>query len=119
MKKNTLTQPDPIEVNIFNKAIKILTKNNLEIHDKDIQFDQKDQKWFGHIKYFGNSTVDINLNHNPKNKKFYVSLFLDNDYSEDGCPECLETDKIEAKKELKPLLDDLDNQKIQYSFNWE
>jgi hypothetical protein len=119
LKKNPPKEKNPIEVDIYNQTVNLLTEKGIEIHDKNIQYDQIDKKWFGNVKYFGNSTVDVNLDHDPRNNEFRVSLFLDNDYSEDGCPECLETDKNEVKKELKPLLDDLTKRKIRYFFNWE
>ncbi|MFA5731588.1 MAG: hypothetical protein WC934_06250 [Acidithiobacillus sp.] len=109
---------ETFEKTVFDFTVNVLTQKNIEIYQKDICFDKKEQKYLWHVKYFGNSTVDICFNYN--NKKPKISFFLDNNYNEDeGCPECYEIDKKKCEKECKELLIFLKQHKIPYCFDSE
>jgi len=104
-----------IEEQIFDLAHKSLRKNSdVEIYEKELFVNKENRLHEGHIKFFGNSSVDMNIDHTPSNKVM-VSIFLDNQY--DDCPECFEMDKKEAQKELKDVLSFLKEKKVKYTFD--
>lgn len=144
-KTKTIKSELTIEQTVYNMIIDHLTKKGLEIFEKNLYlndlknlFDNKGvmkeskSKYEGNIKYFGNSTIDINFQHIGYLGKaivegdiFRIELFLDNNYNpedvdgEYDIDEMIQTDESECLKELEPIIEFLKQHQIEYKFEYD
>jgi hypothetical protein len=101
-----------IELLVYLHFLTEIKEKKFEIYESEFMMNE----YIGNIKYFGNSTVEIQIHRAKDTEPLKIELFLDNEYKKED--EILETDKKFVLKELDRSLKFIKKKGIAYFFNY-